>query len=542
MKKTKCTGYSLFLSVFVLAACTSAAQEKNDYETTVIDKRIGEFPEKYSQESPLDAFVAISYITANGKQSLWRPYSTYRIRYLMAGENAPDRPMTGRDTYLNRQVVECIVYRDSTAAVLTVGSRDSSCLMRYLSKEGGRWLNVGEDSRSGLTGARKAIPGKLSSLASFIPRTERVEKVPTDTARFVNYLKTHGRPPHRYILEKLAKHKIVVYGEYHRRKVSWNLLRQVIREPEFARTTGTVFFELPSHKQADLDRFYAQERPDTDILLDIFGCEQVYGWHDKDEFDFMVALWHLNRELPEDRKIKVVLADYQMPWDRMKSADDVKAFPDKDRNTHMADVVEQTMKANTDGRHALFIVGYLHALKSNRLPGLYSAESEDLAALPAGAQLAGRFSAEEVFCIFPHVLPGSNFGKIDGKIRHGIFDYAFEANGNVPVAFDLVTGPFGAEPFDAALEIRFETAAGNYADNFDGYVFFQALDEEVNGSKLCELITDEFVGEIKRRAALMGWQQAKWFGEVPVTDLTPEIILDELRQKDAVGKQWVTND
>lgn len=208
----------------------------------------------------------------------------------------------------------------------------------------------------------------------------------------------------------------------------------------------------------------------------------------------------------------------------------------------MADVVEQTMKANTDGRHALFIVGYMHALKSNRLRGLYASASEDLAAaLPAGAQLADRFSAEEVFCIFPHVLPSSNFGKIDGKIRHGIFDYAFEANGNVPVAFDLVTGPFGAEPFDAALEIRFDAAAGNYADNFDGYVFFQALDEEVNGSKLCELITDEFVGEIKRRAALMGWQQAKWLG-VPVTDLTPEIILDELRQKDAVGKRWVTND
>ena len=539
MKKMKCAGYLLLLFMF---GCREAVQAKNDYETIVVGKRIGEFPEKYSKESPLDAFVAVSYITANGKEGMWRSYSTYRIRYLMAGENVPDRPMTGRDTYLNRQVVECIVYRDSTAAVLTVGSRDSSCLMRYLSKEGGRWLNVGEGMASGLTGARKAAVDKLPRMASLIPRTEQVEKAPTDTVRFVNYVKTHGQPPHRYILEKLAKHKIVVYGEHHRRKVSWNLLRQVIREPEFARTTGTVFFELPSHKQADLDRFYAQEHPDTDILLDIFGCEQVYGWHDKDEFDFMVALWHLNRELPEDRKIKVVLADYQMPWDRMKSADDVKAFPDKDRNRHMADVVEQTMKANTDGRHALFIVGYMHALKSNRLRGLYASASEDLAAaLPAGAQLADRFSAEEVFCIFPHVLPSSNFGKIDGKIRHGIFDYAFEANGNVPVAFDLVTGPFGAEPFDAALEIRFDAAAGNYADNFDGYVFFQALDEEVNGSKLCELITDEFVGEIKRRAALMGWQQAKWLG-VPVTDLTPEIILDELRQKDAVGKRWVTND
>lgn len=293
----KLFGCIFFYFVFILISFTVIAQNKADFETMDIDKPVKDFPVKYSCETPLDAYLAISYIGANGKQSMWRSFSSYRFHYSFADENTKDKtiPEKNRNEILNREIKECIIYKDSVAAVITTSDKDSLYLIRYLSKENGKWLNAGEDIEEGLAKARASIIDYLPQLASFIPKIEIVKQTPTDTINFVNYLKTHGRSPHHYIIEKLTNHRIVIYGERHRRKASWELLNKVIQEPDFVKTTGVVFLELPSYKQKDLDRFYTQEILDTDILLDIFGCEQINGWHDKDEFDFMIALWKLNK-------------------------------------------------------------------------------------------------------------------------------------------------------------------------------------------------------------------------------------------------------
>ncbi|MDR1258576.1 MAG: hypothetical protein LBK65_04760 [Tannerellaceae bacterium] len=529
---------SLCFALFIVAS-TGFAQDKSDFKTTVINKKVKDFPERYSRETPLEAYLSVSYITANGKQSMWRPYSTYRFRHSFAGEEAPDETVSdaSRDEIFNREIMECIVYRDSAAAVITTWDEDSLYLIRYLSREDGLWLNAGENMGRGFAQTREDAIGSLPVQASFIPMIEIVRQTPADTANFVNYLKTNGREPHRYIIDKLAKHRIVIYGEFHRRKVSWNLLKQVISEPEFAETTGAVFFELPSHMQDDLDRFYAQEELDTGILLDIFGSEQINGWHDKDEFDFMVALWELNKGLSADKKIKVVLTDNQAPWGSMKTAEDFRNRPLKDRNTNMADVIEQTMKTTAGSRSGLFIVGYMHAYRSSRVAGMFSTPNGLEAAPTAGAQLVGRFAEGDVFGIFPHCMSGSNRGERGGKIRNGLFDYVFGVNGNVPVAFDLAGSPFGREPFDASLEVKFNPRIGSYGENYDGYIFFGKLEDEEKGNPLYELFTDGYVEEVKRRASISGMREDRIWYDVPLKELTKEVILESMR-KEARGKMW----
>lgn len=129
---------------------------------------------------------------------------------------------------------------------------------------------------------------------------------------------------------------------------------------------------------------------------------------------------------------------------------------------------------------------------------------------------------------------GTNTNDV-GLIRQGLFDAAFEIAGNKPIAFNLAGSPFGAEPFDASFDICFDSKAGDFADNFDGYVFLQPLKDEDGDYILYDIWNDEFVEELKRRLAFIDRDINWWFdieGEV-----TKEKIISSFKKYEK-KKQW----
>ncbi|MDR2388173.1 MAG: hypothetical protein LBD89_00090 [Tannerellaceae bacterium] len=106
-----------------------------------------------------------------------------------------------------------------------------------------------------------------------------------------------------------------------------------------------------------------------------------------------------------------------------------------------------------------------------------------------------------------------------------------------PIAFDLVDSPFGREPFDAGLEVKFNPKIGSYQENYDGYIFFQKPEEEEKGTPLYELFTDQYVTEIKRRAVISGMKENQIWYNVPIKDLNKEIIINSMK-KNSEGKIW----
>lgn len=514
------------------------AQNKNDFETTTINKRVKDFPEQYSKATPMHAFISLSNITANGKMSMRRAYSSYSIYKSFSKKRTPDREVSEeqKNQILNWEIKECIIYRDSAAAVICkINDANPFHLIVYFSKENEEWLFAKEDGDREFVDAKNKATNHLPTIASYIPRMEFLKQTPKDTANFIKYIKTHGKQPKKYVLEKLAKHKLVIYGEMHRRTVSWDLLKQIIADPKFAETTGTVFMEFGAYNQKEIDRFYAQEELDKSILLDIFGRQQLGGWTDKGQFDFMIALRELNQKLPDNKKIKVVFADDQIPWPSIKTAEEFQAQvkKGKDRNTQMADIIQQTIQSSNDSRNSLFIVGFGHGYKSH-IPGTYSTPPGQIPALSAGAQLVERFSDNDIFSIFPHCASIGNKGEMGGKLRNGLYDYAFEMNGNIPVAFDLKNSPFGKEPFDGMIPMKFDPKAGSYSNNYDGYIFFGKLEDEEKSTPLLELFTDDFVNELKRRATIMGMMNLY---DMPIKDLNKEHIINTLEKYDT-GKLW----
>jgi hypothetical protein len=522
--------FTLFL--FCCVATTLQAQ------SIVINKQVKDFPDVSDLSTPLNAGITMYYFMINGTESLLRDASTYMNPLRHEKGTVPNKNVSKKvkERLLNRIIKEVIVYKDSIACMITKIDT-SNYVIRWLYFEDNKWLNAGSDQRNSIEEARKLFNTYAHESLMELRRSHEVKKVSTDTLTFVNFVKQYGAEPKEFLLKALANHPLVIYGEIHHRKVSWDLLSSLLTDPRFTETVGTVFLESPYYQQEEFDRFFASKELDREILLDILRSEQADGWADKGEYEFLVNLWKLNQTLTAEKKIRVVPTDEQAPWKLIQTKKDSEKWEENsmDRNTRMADVVENYMNIKADKRNGLFIVGYGHARKTQISGGYSSAERQE-PALTAGTQLVQRLSDKNVFIVLQHAPMIRNIGGAKGLVRQGLFDYAFKKNDNKPVAFSLAGSPFGAEPFDADVETCFDNRSGNYADNFDGYIFLQPLKDEEARYVLYEIWSDKFVKEVQRRYALFGWDMKKDFGIKG--KLSKEKIIKSLKEEYEGKKRW----
>lgn len=505
------------------------AEALHGFNVEKIDRKVREFKlDSIDLSSPLDYFLSRAQVRLSGKFKNWELISTSMFNY---NEDVPDDIVDDalRNAVLNETIDYIVTYRDSVASIVTHTDGDDFLLLNNCWLEDGRWVNRGQGLADDWADAQEQLSRQMPEALYNLPRVAVINNMPKDVKPFVDYISNVTLSPEDFLLEMLASHKVVINGEYHRRKVSWDMLKRLIAKPEFPETVGCVFMELPSWHQPTMDRFMDADSLNTELLLQIFRDEQPNGWWDRGEYEFLCDLRKLNQSLPAEKKIRVVLADYQIPYSQITTPEDAREL--EDRNTHMANVVTGTVRNSSDPRSNLFLVGCAHAYKSNQAGFASSADGED-AALTAGAQIVQSLGNENVFTVFQHVLPGDNRGRNRAPIRGGFFDEAFALNGNKPVGFRLAGSPFGKEPFDGIYEIKYKTATGSYQDNYDGYLFLGPLADEYEAIPLTEIFTDEFVAEMQRRAAVLGYENLRglWFGRKS-TELTKDYILRTLTEE-----------
>ncbi|WP_291125234.1 hypothetical protein [Flavobacterium sp. UBA6031] len=360
--------------------------------------------------------------------------------------------------------------------------------------------------------------------------TEKPQTSISDSIAMVEYVKNNWQDPKEYMLDKLANYKLVIYGEVHKRKASWDLLRSILKAPAFSKKTGTIFLEIGRDNQDKMDSFFANRQMDKEIPLSILRNIQMQGWDDRGMYEFIIDLWNLNKKLTKNNKVKVVLVDIPRPWSSLKTKEEFSNFLKNipDRNQQMADMIEKKINSQTDKRNSLFVVGFGHAFKSKIIIGENSYVS-------AGAYLKEHFSDKEVFITCPHSGINGNTGKMKGMTNNGIFDYSFAKNGNKPMAFNLANSPFGKEHFDLMIELPSESA-GNFENYFDGYIFFMPLAEEGPYFTLPELFTEDFLQELRRRANICGYDDWQEYG-VKIKDITMKDIHKYL-QETSQNKYW----
>jgi hypothetical protein len=311
----------------------------------------------------------------------------------------------------------------------------------------------------------------------------------------VGFLKRQATAPQDFLLKALKHHRVVILGEVHNRSHYWAFYTSLVRSPGFARQVGVIYLEWPHNDQVLMDRFLAAPRYDPAPLIDTLRDMHELGWPDQPTIEFCQAVWELNQSFPQPQRLRLVLVDKAEPWKQIQKREDWGKY-DVDRNKLMARLVASDLREHAqDSRHALFIVGYMHAIKHATYPGGFPFES-------AGWHLGRALGEQNVYAVFPHSpVLANRGGRVDGRLGLGLFETAFAALLNRPMAFPLDHGPFGELLFDASLDF---TTTDPYRAAFDAFLYLGPLEDEIMSPLIPGFYTDEYAREVDRRFRLMG--------------------------------------
>ncbi|WP_165045200.1 peptidase E [Dysgonomonas sp. ZJ709] len=121
------------------------AISQNSYKAINIDKEVRDFAERNEQDTPLNAFISIKYILANGQSSKLKQLTCNFLQTCMK-DDVTDEIISEerRNKILNTYINKILIYNDSLAAVISKISDDFYGIW-YFYKEGGKWLSAGED-------------------------------------------------------------------------------------------------------------------------------------------------------------------------------------------------------------------------------------------------------------------------------------------------------------------------------------------------------------------------------------------------------------
>ncbi len=260
--------------------------------------------------------------------------------------------------------------------------------------------------------------------------------------------------------------------------------------------------ELQSNDQELIDKFLAAKECDTTPVIKMLRNMQILGWPDQAMLDFFVTVWTINQNLPAHQKIRIVLPDWLCPWKEIKKREDWLKYTRFSRDRTMADNILTDIREHPqENRNSLFIVGVGHA-------GLNLKYFEGSPVKTAGWYLREKLGQDKVYAIFQHHCVITNDGIMIGRLRRGLFDSAFAAFDNKPMAFSLDVGPFGKEPFDAAPD--FPPMPSSYRDGYNAYLYLGPLGTEIFSPLIEGFYTDEFAREIDRRFRVsykQGWAE-----------------------------------
>ncbi len=499
--------FLILLSAFHLCLDAEAQNGSKYFTTLEINKPVRDLISSSGFSTPLQSFINITTVFMNGQDRLIRASSVSMNQYDLPDSTAPDITISQdeKNQYLNTTIKEVITYKDSVAYVISYLTQ-SFYSIRSFYLENGKWLNAGEDGKSSVENARNYIKSIAMSDMKKLRRFYEFAAPSANVTVLTEYLKKNSIAAVTFLLQQLQAHKLVIYGEIHQRKISWEFLRKCIQDKKFAVSSGTVVMELPSHKQHDIDIFLAKDTIDHNLLLDIFREAYFDGWYDKGMYDFILQVWNTNHKLGKGSKIKIVLADTPRPYKTFGTEDDIKKSDrNYNRDSFMAEIILKYFVSSKDKRNTLFIVGTGHVAKT----------------LKSAGSILKQKMGSNCYTIFTHGPEASNWTKIPERLRHGVFDKAFYNVGSRPLGFNLKNSPHGKEPFDGL----YYEAEGSFFDNYDGYVFLGPLDDEPNGEVLEDLFSPKFIQELDRRYSLLGKNLLK---EWKLKELSKKDILNNL--------------
>jgi hypothetical protein len=467
-----------------------------------VGRRIRDFPEKEDLSTPETAAAAMQRAAVSG-ESLRRFVIESQRAWHPTGPSGKPLPAVYARRWLNEEIVEVQIHGGTSAAVYRweLSFWGAYFTTSLLELHDGKWLHAGENLSRGIQLARAYFATWCRYHDQEAARRAPVKEPERHLEPLVSFLRTEGEDPQAFVLKALADHQLVIMGEVHHRPRYWAFNASLVEAATFPRHVGVIYLELPGSDQTLVDQFLSRSQLDPQPAITMLRDMSWTGWPDQPTLDFFITVWKVNRSLPPQQKLRLVLVDPRAAWK-----------DDEFRDRKMADAILQDLRSHRDDhRHGLFIVGLMHAILDGSVwDGSPRATS--------GWFLRRKLGTQAVCAIHQH--RPVRFGDSERLERPalGLFDSAFSALHNQPIAFPLDHGPFGQVPLDDCLDGRLYTT-NRYQDAFSAYLYLGPLEDEIFSPLIPGFYTDEFVRELDRRHRLLfgkglveGWGLARLDG------------------------------
>jgi hypothetical protein len=473
-----------------LPASPHSASEDRVYQ---VGRKIKDFPEAEDLSTPEAAVAAMSRAMVRGGSwsHLLTPRALAQARGATRGQ---PKPAVYARRWLNEEILEVQIHGGTRAAVYKLWPPEFWGLYfsaSFLELHDGKWLQDAGSEFSDIQVVRAGFPRWWRYREHEKARRALVKDPERHLEPFVSFLRAEGQDPQAYVLKAVAEHQLVIIGEVHHRPRYWAFNASLLQAAEFPRHVGVIYLELPRVDQALVDQFLSRPQLDPEPVIAMLRDMLGEGWPDQPTLDFFITVWRVNRGLPPQQKLRIVLVDPR-PVGPNVADYAVMVLQEKFRNQRMANAILRDLRAHRDDhRHGLLIVGMLHAL-------LNITGYEGSPVVTTGSRLREKLGADAVFAIHQH--RPVRFWGADRLQRPalGLFDSAFAALDCRPMAFPLDHGPFGQVPLDAFLD-RWVLTTNRYGDAFSAYLYLGPLETELFSPMIPGFYTDEFVRELDRR-------------------------------------------
>jgi hypothetical protein len=340
------------------------------------------------------------------------------------------------------------------------------------------------------------------------------------TSDHLSVLTKTGQEPIKFVTDLLNDFDLIVFDDaLHIAKEPFDFYQSLVKNKRFVSKIKYVFVEVFSiTSQPHIDSYLNSPTKDKAFLLPVFQNDfSGYGLRSKTYLDLLSTIWDVNVQLSEPEKIQVICVDQPIYWDSIKTRKDYDLFQKSllGRDYFMYKVISKTLSKFKKAEKGIFLTNTRHAYKNikNSNGELYWNTGTFL----------NQWHPKKTYSIRLHNVILSIQSTIDStansstegldkisyewiKIDDGLWDKAFQENGNQPVAISLENNIFGNSPYvgNHMLNVSDNQTMN---DAYDGLIFLAPLEKLHFSAKVDFIYTEPFIQELKRRILLLQGNQ-----------------------------------
>ncbi len=209
--------------------------------------------------------------------------------------------------------------------------------------------------------------------------------------------------PIKGILDAFGEYQIVALDEGDHGNDRGHAFRlSLLRDPRFSAVVNDIVVEFGSARyQALMDRFVSGDDVPAEALRRVWqDTTQAHDiWDGPIYGEFFAAVRQVNASLPPDRRLRVLLGDPPIEWERVHSRADLARWFDQ-RDSFPATLIQQEVLAKN--RRALLIYGSMHLVR--HVIGINYSVSDEPWAQPLVTLLENRSGPAKVFTVWTNTF------------------------------------------------------------------------------------------------------------------------------------------